>query len=310
MVNDGAEYLVCKCIETSRKRILLLYDDTTEDIVSLFRSAILKFGKSVEMIKMDSGNCHGIEPEACVREKMLQNDAVICLTKYSIAHTRARKSAEKKGISFLSLPEYTSDLLDNPAIYAEYDLLVPLVSKYSDLLTAGKKLWVETEKGTSLYMNIENRIGNCCPGITNGDFLLGSPPDIEANVAPVENQTDGRLVIDGSITDQNLGLLNEPVILEIKGGYICDISSANKEQVSKVRKIFENVNDRKAYILGSLVSALIIMQNCAVICWLMREAGDVFISEWGQIGQLEAKTESRFIWILFLKSLRLELTMK
>ncbi len=263
MINNGAEYLVRNCIETGRKKNLLLYDDTTEDVVSLFRSAMLKFGKNVEMIKMDIGDCHGIEPEEYVRERMLHNDAVICLTQYSIAHTQARKSAEKKGISFLSLPEYTMDLLNNPAIYADYSLFVPLVEKYSDLLTVGKRLWVETKKGTNLYMNIENRVGNCCPGITNKNYLLGSPPDIEANVAPVENETNGRLVIDGSITDQRLGLLSEPVILEIKEGYICDISSSDMEQANKVRMLFEHVKSRKAYILGEFGIGF---NNCAELC--------------------------------------------
>lgn len=273
MVSNGAEYLVYNCIEPGSQKILLLYDDTTGDVVTLFRSAILKSGKSVEMVKLDTGNCHGTEPEERVGERMLHNDAVICLTQYSMAHTKARKRAEQKGISFLSLPEYTIDLLNNPAIYADYNGLVPIVKKYSDLLTVGKKLWIETKKGTSLYMNIENRIGNCCPGITSGEFLLASPPDIEANVAPVENETNGRLVIDGSITDKRLGLLNEPVILEIKEGHICDITSSNMEQERNVKAIFENVKDRKAYMVGEFGIGF---NNCAELC------GNMLVDEGSQ----------------------------
>lgn len=263
MKGNGAEYLVCNCIEEYRQNILLLYDDTTENIISLFYEALLKHGKSVEMIKLSIASCHGTEPPESVENKMLCSDAIICLTQYSIAHTNARKKAEQKGITFLSLPEYTIDLLSNPAIFADYQLLVPVVKKYSDLLTAGKEIWIETKIGTSLHMNIENRVGNCCPGMTNSDFLLGSPPDIEANIAPIENETNGCLVIDGSITDQRLGLLKEPVILEIKEGYVCDITSSNVEQEKTVKEIFNNVKTKKAYMVGEFGIGF---NDCAKLC--------------------------------------------
>lgn len=263
MRENGAEYIVRNCIEVDKKNILLLYDGISENIVEIFYSALLKYGKAVKLIKIDTMNCHGTEPSGDVAEKMLCNDAIICLTQHSIAHTNARKKAEQQGIPFLSLPEYTMELLNNPAIFADYQLSVPLVKEYSELLTVGKEIWIETQKGTCLYMNIENRVGNCCPGVINDNFLLGSPPDIEANIAPVENRTNGCLVIDGSIADSRFGLLHEPVRMQIREGHVFDISSANKEQEKKIKEIFANVKSDRAYIVGEFGIGF---NDCAKLC--------------------------------------------
>ena len=59
MERDGADYLVCNCIEEECRDILLLYDDTTQELVPVFYAALLKYGKSVEIIKLEVGECHG-----------------------------------------------------------------------------------------------------------------------------------------------------------------------------------------------------------------------------------------------------------
>lgn len=250
MEMNGAEYLICNCIEEHRKKVLLLYDNTSEDLIHIFHSALLKHGKKAEAIKLEVADCHGIEPPKNAEDSMMQSEAIICLTQYSLAHTHARKKTEQRGIVFLSMPDFTIDLLNSPAVFANYHSIMPLVKKYSDLLSGGRKIEVETCKGTKVCFDIENRLGNCCPGMTNATYLLGSPPDIEANIAPIENKTNGVVVVDGSITDRRIGLLNEPVVLTIDNGRVCNIVSENKELEDTVRKIFLDVNGQNAYVVG------------------------------------------------------------
>ena len=38
---------------------------------------------------------------------------------------------------------------------------------------------------------------------------------MEVNVSPIEDYSFGNLIVDGSITHQKLGLLNNPISLEI-----------------------------------------------------------------------------------------------
>lgn len=263
MKNKAAEYLVTNCIDTYREDVLIIHDDTTEDIVDLFYSALIKHGKKVKFVKLDVAHCHGEEPPQEIAERMAESEAIMCLTQYSLAHTEARKKAEKKGITFLSMPDYCGNLLCNQAIFVDYHAKLAQVKEYSDLLTKGKKVVIETESGTYIYLDIQNRVGNCCPGMTTKEFLLGSPPDIEANIAPTENKTNGRLVVDGSITDRRIGLLKEPVVLNIEEGLIQDITSSDKAIEKVVNHIFSDINSPDAYVVGEFGIGF---NDCAQLC--------------------------------------------
>lgn len=263
MKNKAAEYLVANCIDSYRKDVLLIYDDTTEDITDLFYAALLNHGKNVKVVKLDVAHCHGEEPPWGIAERMVESEAIMCLTRYSLAHTEARKKAEKKGITFLSMPEYCDNLLYNQSIFADYHSKLAQVKEYADLLTKGEKVVIETESGTCLSLDIQNRAGNCCPGMTTKEFLLGSPPDIEANIAPVENKTNGRLIVDGSITDHRIGLLKEPVVLNIEGGFIQDITSSDKKTEKMVNHIFSDIHSSNAYVVGEFGIGF---NDCAQLC--------------------------------------------
>lgn len=263
MRNKVVEYLINSCIEATRKRVLILYDNTTEELIPLFHRALLKNGKVPEVFKLEVACCHGEEPSIQCRNKMLYSDAVICLTQYSLAHTEARNKANERGITFLSMPEYSLELLDNPAFLVDYSDKLPQVQRYTDVLTIGKKAEIRTMNGSKLYLNMEGRKGNCCPGISNTDFLLGSPPDIEANIAPVENGTNGQLIVNGSVTDRRIGLLKFPVILNVEQGAVTKITSKNKYIEKIVRSIFMDINSKNAYIIGEFGIGF---NDCADLC--------------------------------------------
>ena len=67
---------------------------------------------------------------------------------------------------------------------------------------------------------------------------LGSPPDVEANISPIENQSNGFLTINGSIANDKIGLLNKPVYLVIKKGKIVQIKSESKKIINLLKKTF------------------------------------------------------------------------
>lgn len=247
---DSWQHLFCNCIDDNRKNILIIYDESTEELRGALENVILNNGKNFQSIKLNVMQCHGEEPSTEIKAKMLSCDAIICLTQYSLAHTDARRQATEKGITFLSLPGFSDDILENRAIFADYKSKLSQVEKYTELLTRGKNIVIQTEKGTKLRLGIDSRQGNCCPGLTNQKYLLGSPPDIEANIAPLENRTNGCLVVDGSITDYRLGLLTDIVRLDIKDGIIQNIFSQDKRIESTVKEIFRSINSEKAYIVG------------------------------------------------------------
>jgi leucyl aminopeptidase (aminopeptidase T) len=66
---------------------------------------------------------------------------------------------------------------------------------------------------------------------------LGSPPDIEANVAPVETASAGRLVVDGSVTCPEIGLLQTSLELSVHAGRVCSIRGANRNNAAFLEEL-------------------------------------------------------------------------
>lgn len=249
-ITDNIRHLTEQCISDEAKKVLIIYDQSTAGLIEMFRAELEKAGKTVMTSCIAQACCHGQEPDSETAGHMLAVDVILCLTRYSLAHTAARRVAEERGIAFLSMPEYSRELLESDAIAADYRSIVPMVVRYAGLLTSAGVIHVTTPRGTDLIMHAGGRKGNACPGLTNKAYLLGSPPDIEANVAPLEDKTEGVLVIDGSVTDPRLGLLHKPLYLKIEKGSIAGIRSEDTETEAIVKELFEAVHDAHAYIVG------------------------------------------------------------
>ena len=249
---NGPEHIVEQCLERSRKNVLIVYDDTTEQVYLPFAEAMRRQGKHPTAVRIPISERHGEEPPKQIAEQMRNSDAIMCLTRYSLAHTQARRDSEELGIPFLSMPDYDAELLNNAALSADYRGSLRKTQKYAQMLTDSKTVEIRTELGTELYMDISGRAGNCCPGLVNARFLLGSPPDIEANIAPIEHCTKGTIVVDGSITDRRIGLLKHPVTLRVEDGSVCEIASADRGVAHVVEEIFRDVGSEKAYVIGEL----------------------------------------------------------
>lgn len=249
---SAIEHIVTYCGNLQRyEKVVILYDSLTKSIAKLFAVNVLKItAHPLDMIEIETAQIHGVEPPQNAREKMLSADLIICLTFYSLAHTKARLEATQAGARFLSLPQYTDDLLRNKAILFKYKDCINELEKVTELLNKGKKIKITTIKGTQVSLVIEGRTGNCCPGIVNEKYNLGSPPDSEVNIAPEEDKSKGVIVVDGSITCAELGLLNESVELKIANGCIADIKSDSKYYKETLEKIFSDVKSKKAYCLA------------------------------------------------------------
>src|SRR6185437_12860541 len=127
------------------------------------------------------------------------------------------------GARYLSLPEYSLDLLSHPSLRIDFRRSAAKAKKAADLFTAGRHVRVVSDKGTDIALEIDGRTGNFCPGYVDEQCRLGSPPDIEANVSPIEEASNGVAVIDGSIPYPTLGPLPSPLTLRIKQGSIVDM---------------------------------------------------------------------------------------
>ncbi len=232
------------------EKLLLIYDETTEDLIPLLEETASKVTRLINKTKIEKLSQHGLEPPINVSKKMLEADLILALTHKSLAHTKARNNACSKGARYLSLAEYSLELLENEAIFGVKKNKFNLLKKMENILNKGRIVKIKTKLGTDLELNIDKRLANNCPGFVEKPGELGSPPDMEVNVSPIEDYSFGNLIVDGSITHQKLGLLNNPISLEITKGKISKISG--KEESKKLQKIFKELNNPKTKVLAEL----------------------------------------------------------
>lgn len=219
-------------------RALVLCDADTRAIANAFIE-IATFSKiNLNLLEIPALSNHGAEPPEYVAKQMESSTLILSLCRYSLAHSKARIRAAQSGARFLSLPLYTWELLEDPSLHINFRSHASQVRNFANVFTQGKKIHVSTDAGTDLSLNITGRIGNYCPGFVENPGDLGSPPDIEANVSPIENSAEGVVIIDGSITHPKFGLLQSPVKLTVKNGKITRFESDYIPYVSELDILF------------------------------------------------------------------------
>jgi 2,5-dihydroxypyridine 5,6-dioxygenase len=246
----GAAHLVRHCASLrAGEKALVVSDGTTVEVGRLIAEAAGRLGGVVEHVTIAPLGMHGREPPADVGEAMLGCDVVFGVTGHSMAHTKARGNASRRGMRYLSLPDYTLDLLGDPAILCDYRATHGLVRAMADALTGAREIVVSTAAGTRIAMSAADRVGNCCPGYVAAPGELGSPPDIEANVSPIETSAEGVVVVDGSIPYPGLGLVEAPVRLEVKHGSIVAIEGPRAVRAA-LDRLFDSEDPRKTRVLA------------------------------------------------------------
>ncbi len=248
---DAVDHLLRHCGGLcADESLLIVYDSTTRDIAEVFAQRAQPLTYYVGLHEVADLDIHGQEPPDAIAKAMLEADLILGMTQMSMAHTRARLAASHKGARYLSMPDYDLALLQNPAVTTDYYAAAPLVRRFAEALDSGVRVSVVTERGTDIQINIDGRKANFCPGFVNVPGALGSPPDIEANISPVETDSNGTIVVDGSIPCREVGLLSTPVTLEVRDGKMCDIATENDALHTRLTGLFERVGSANAYILG------------------------------------------------------------
>lgn len=231
----GCETLVTVCADLkSYETALIISDETTRQIGESIVAAAARVTPQVKHIVIKPIQIHGEEPPAEIAAAMLTSDVIFGVTNMSIAHTKARQTATKKGARYLSLPDYSLALLSSPSLNVNFRDLTPQASQIADILNAGRKASVRTALGTNIVLRIDGRQANPCPGWCYGPGSLASPPDAETNIAPVENSSSGLIIVDGSILCNGIGLLKTPITLGIEEGRINRIEGAMSGRLTQV----------------------------------------------------------------------------
>jgi len=248
---EGIKIVLFKLGNLKKNETLCVVSDSSTNILGNYFVEVAKGNcDKIHHCKIKSLVMHGDEPPNDVAHKMKQSNLILGLTENSMAHTKARLRATNSGSRYMSLPDYSFDILGHPSLRTDFKKCGKKAELFTQLFTKGKSVQVKTEKGTKIDLDIISRKGNFCPGYVDSDVLLGSPPNAEANIAPIEFNSNGTIVVDGSIPISGIGKLSDDITLQIKDGRI-ETVKGDKHVKNFLNKLFKKYGD-KSRVLAEL----------------------------------------------------------
>ncbi len=204
------------------ERALIVCDTDNIDIAEVLAYAVKSAEAEYSICIMEPRSTHGEEPTEAISEAMLGADVIFAPTRFSLSHSEARIRANENGARFISMPDYTRDMMKGGALDADFLKICNTVRKTAEILTSADVIHITTEAGTDIALCAKGRAGNEVSGVCRTPGTWGSPPNIEANVSPVETLSEGTVVVDGSIPFPEIGLIREELRLKIKNGRITE----------------------------------------------------------------------------------------
>jgi leucyl aminopeptidase (aminopeptidase T) len=152
---------------------------------------------------------------------MKQVDVVLCPTSKSLTHTDARRAASAAGVRVGTLPGVTEDIMVR-CMNADYKGIAERTLRICELMEQTSVIRVEAPGGTDITMPITGRTAHASTGLFREKGQWGNLPTGEAYLAPLEGQSSGVVVVDGSMA--SVGVISQPIHITVVDGFATDIT--------------------------------------------------------------------------------------
>lgn len=250
LMAKGARTLIDVCTKVKpAETVLIITDMYRLDIAKVIAGVAMDRGAEPIVTVIQPRERNGQEPPDPVAEAMKKADVVFTPVTYSITHTHAVKNAAAAGARLIVMTDFTEEMMIRGGLEANFEELKPACKRVAAAFADGSRIKLTTPAGTHLEMDISGRRGNALYGMVEpGEF--STAPTVEANVSPVEGSANGRIVVDASIPYIGIGVITEPITVEVKDGFITRIEGAR--QAEMLRKDLESQGDRSVYNIAEL----------------------------------------------------------
>ncbi len=219
---SASQIAVRDCMGTKPgERVLIVTDEPLRTIGYALWSAAKDLGTEVMIIEMLPRQTNGEEPPAEIAELMKMVDVVLCPTSKSLTHTDSRRAASAKGVRIATLPGVNEDIMVR-CMNADYQKIADRTIRLCREMEKGSVVRVKAPGGTDITMPIKGREAHASSGLFREKGLWGNLPTGESYLAPLEGQSQGIVVVDGSMA--GVGMVNDPIRITVKDGYATDIN--------------------------------------------------------------------------------------
>lgn len=229
-----AEQVLVSCLGVKKdESVLVITDDTRKEIGEAFYQAACDLGCEGLLMVMKEREVSGQEPPKAVAEAMKAADVVIAPTAKSLTHTAARIQAAAAGTRVATMPGITREMFGKGAMTADYQEVEKLTARITDMLTQADKARIEKD-GKVLEISLKGRDGVPSPGVYKEPGKCGNLPSGEAYIAPLEDGSEGEMIIDGSMV--GIGKLESPLHMKISGGKLREVTGDKSENLEILLK--------------------------------------------------------------------------
>lgn len=244
---------VCAAVQPG-ERVFIGTDSAMTEIADVLAAAANEVGAEVVVAVMEPRRIDGAEPPRAFVEAMKASDVAILPVSYSISHSEGVREALASGTRVASLAAFTKDMLVRGGIEADFRAIRPQCDRLAALFTAASEAHLTTPGGTDLRLDLTGRTGNSHPCIVDQPGKFTAVPNIEANISPVDGKGEGVIVFDGSIPNLRMGVVDAPVVVEVRDGRIVDIRGGKHAAI--LRTIWERQDDPTVYNVAQLAVGL------------------------------------------------------
>ncbi len=248
-IYKAMETLLNVCAKCKKdEKILIVTDPDRLFIAQALWDAAADYPNK-SMIMMPTQTMHGQEPTALVAAAMMEADVIFRPTTFSISSTQAKRNACARGARDLNCSDYDMRMLESGGLYADFEAMGPIMDKVAPLME-GDDVLITAPIGTHITAKITGRKSLPQYGRSLVPGQSSSPPDIECAVGANAGTMNGVVYIDGSIPHPRLGLIKEPIRIEIKDSEVVDISGG--EEAATLADVLKSFNDPGAYHVGEI----------------------------------------------------------
>ena len=218
--------------------LLIITDEGQREIGMALFEAGKKITKDILCLEMPVTEKDGDEPPDVVAGVMKDVDVIVAATTNSLASTLAVKAASKLGVRTGLICDMSVDSMVR-SMSADHKKIAKQTESLKKAVYGVAHLRITTKAGTDLKLLVKKRKIKTNTGVFTGIGDVGEMPSGMIMLAPIDGKTNGKVVIDGSVT--GFGLLENPITMTIKASYAERISG--DKEAKELSKLLSKVGE-------------------------------------------------------------------
>jgi leucyl aminopeptidase (aminopeptidase T) len=243
---------VCAGVKPGETVLIITDKDRPFSVASALAGAADAIGAEVNILIAPPLRLPGEEPGSLVAAALKESNVVFAATTQTIGHSDCLRKALNGGTRCLALTGCTEHTFTSGAIEADFLKIGSLVEFVKNRFDAAKKVHVSAPGGTHIQLDIDGRKASTCSGLCHNPGEMIGIPDVEVYIAPNEDQTFGKLVVDASFS--SFGLIESPVCIGIEKGIVTSIEGGKEAQ--KLTDLLDSIDDSAARVIAEFAIGL------------------------------------------------------